>query len=327
MKPNEMMERYVYAVTKRLPQKIRADVAQELKTLIDDMLEARCAEMPPTEQDVRMVLTELGAPAQLAQKYDPDQGKSLISGEYFVQYKLVLKVVLICVVFGTVVAGIVTGIAQTDTIWYMSLASGVANVLMGVIYAFAFVTFFFAIFSHNRIPLNTGVDALDNLPEIPKTEIPRSEPIFGIVMTMVFVTLFLGFPGVIGFAFGEGNSIITLFNETMMRQAWIWIVAIAALGILRESVRLIEGHYSRRVMVVTIVTEIVTIPLAIIWLLGTQFLNPAFLQAVAGLLQPTDTLVLNIVGNAQLILLGIIVFATVLDIATTVYKTLKAKEA
>jgi hypothetical protein len=37
----EMIDRYVYAVTKRLPEKQREDVSDELRGLIEDMLEAR----------------------------------------------------------------------------------------------------------------------------------------------------------------------------------------------------------------------------------------------------------------------------------------------
>lgn len=39
----ELIDRYIYAVTKKLPQKQREDIEKELRTLIDDMLEERCA--------------------------------------------------------------------------------------------------------------------------------------------------------------------------------------------------------------------------------------------------------------------------------------------
>ena len=66
---SELIRRYVYAVTKRLPRKSREDVAKELNTLIADMLEERCGQVLPTEKDVRVVLTELGTPAELYDQY------------------------------------------------------------------------------------------------------------------------------------------------------------------------------------------------------------------------------------------------------------------
>ena len=47
----DLIERYIYAATKRLPKKQREDVAQELRGLIDDMLNERCKEVTPTEKD------------------------------------------------------------------------------------------------------------------------------------------------------------------------------------------------------------------------------------------------------------------------------------
>lgn len=62
---NDLIERYIYAVTKRLPQKVQKDISDELRTLIDDMLAERCGELVPEEKDIRVVLTELGTPEEL----------------------------------------------------------------------------------------------------------------------------------------------------------------------------------------------------------------------------------------------------------------------
>ena len=58
----DLLERYLYAVTRRLPEKQREDVAQELRGLVDDMLFDRCGDITPTEKDLRVVLTEIGTP-------------------------------------------------------------------------------------------------------------------------------------------------------------------------------------------------------------------------------------------------------------------------
>lgn len=71
----ELQERYIYAVVRRLPRKQREDIEQELRGLIADMLEARCRGLPPTEHDLRVVLAELGTPRELYRKYSPDAGE------------------------------------------------------------------------------------------------------------------------------------------------------------------------------------------------------------------------------------------------------------
>jgi len=91
MKSNNLIERYIYAISRQLPAKSREDTAKELSTLIADMLAERGAEQEPSEEDVRAVLTELGRPDELAQKYLPQQHNCLIGQPHFRSYQLVLR--------------------------------------------------------------------------------------------------------------------------------------------------------------------------------------------------------------------------------------------
>ena len=56
---NDLKERYIYAVTRKLPEKIRQDVSDELESLIEDMLLERCGDIEPTEKDLRLFLPSL----------------------------------------------------------------------------------------------------------------------------------------------------------------------------------------------------------------------------------------------------------------------------
>lgn len=64
---NDLIERYIYAVTKRMPNKYKKDVSDELRTLIEDMLDERCGNLTKSEKDIQVVLTKLGTP-DLAQQ-------------------------------------------------------------------------------------------------------------------------------------------------------------------------------------------------------------------------------------------------------------------
>lgn len=50
MSVQELKERYVYAVSRLLPHKMRGDISRELDTLIEDMLEERCQDRPAEER-------------------------------------------------------------------------------------------------------------------------------------------------------------------------------------------------------------------------------------------------------------------------------------
>src|SRR5690242_9783889 len=90
---NELVKRYIYAVTRKLPEAQRADIAKELGGLIEDMLEDHTQGRPATEKDVEAVLLKLGSPDELANKYRGGKGY-LIGPEIYSTYIMVLKIVL-----------------------------------------------------------------------------------------------------------------------------------------------------------------------------------------------------------------------------------------
>lgn len=193
---NDLIERYIYAVTKRLPQKVQKDISDELRTLIDDMLVERCGELVPEEKDIRVVLTELGTPEELYEKYNPDNKKCLIGSPYYSTYKYVLKIVMICTIFGIILANIISGIfdfSKSNSIENVVsstatfIASLITNLIISVGVAFGFVTALFAFFYHKDIKIDTTSN-LDSLPSVPKKneKISKVDSIISIGISVIF---------------------------------------------------------------------------------------------------------------------------------------------
>lgn len=95
MVKNDLIDRYIYAVTKHMKSAMKKDVAAELETIIQDMLEERCEDVTPTERDIKVVLTELGTPNELASKYKGETQDCLIGQPYYSLYVYVLKIVTV----------------------------------------------------------------------------------------------------------------------------------------------------------------------------------------------------------------------------------------
>src|SRR5690606_39943841 len=93
----EMIERYVYDVTRRLSQSQREDVEKELRGLIADMLDERIGDDEATESHIEEVLLELGDPRKLARQYG-GKNKYIIGPLFFDPYMTVLKISLISIV-------------------------------------------------------------------------------------------------------------------------------------------------------------------------------------------------------------------------------------
>lgn len=95
----EVIDRYIYAVTQRLPEQQREDIKRELQSLIEDMLEERIPAGQASKEDVESVLLELGHPNELAAKYRGYE-RYLIGPMLLDTYLTTLKIVLASIVIG-----------------------------------------------------------------------------------------------------------------------------------------------------------------------------------------------------------------------------------
>ena len=93
----ELINRYVYEVTRRVPKEQRDEIELELRELIGDMLEGLTLDQ---------VFAKLGDPAVFARKYREDKNY-VISPEYYDNYVWVMKIVLICVWAGLFISMVV----------------------------------------------------------------------------------------------------------------------------------------------------------------------------------------------------------------------------
>ena len=318
---HELIDRYIYAVTRRLPPKLRGDVEQELASLISDMLEARCGAVAPEERDMRVVLTELGAPGKLAAKYSGDEGRALIGGEYFTMYKFLLKLVLPIaaggVAFASMLALLLDGpMPQSFAEIAAAVFQPIGGAFAGVIQAFAMITILFAIFEWKKVKLGDG-DFIDALPPLPvKNEaIKPREPIAGMALCAAMALAFLAFPQIMG-GWIDGAGWLPALDATVMRSLWLPIVLWAVLGVGKEIVRLVEGRYTRRLAIAASVANPVIAACAVIAFRGGRIMNPVFLARMGELFGEEGRIAMTAITNAHLIFLGVVFFALVLETVT-----------
>lgn len=326
---NDLIERYIYATTKKLPSNIRKDVSDELNGLISDMLEERCGEVTPTEKDIRIVLTELGTPRELAEKYNTDKDKCLIGSPYYSTYIFVLKIVLICTGFGMLMSGIINMIVENNYDFVLKEIFNILSMIIGgMMSAFAIVTLLFAFFYHKNIKLDTLNDSLDNLPPVPKNskKISKADSIIGIAISVAFAVVFLTVPQIFGvyLSIEDTDMFIPIFNTEVIHSVWYLIVIFAVIGIVRETVKLIDGEYTLRVMISTIVTNVLSGIFSVIWLINDNVMNPNFSSVINQMLvneNPKDiTFISNMFEHFNEVFLAVIIFALLMDIFVTVIK-------
>ena len=323
---HDLIDRYIYAVSRHLPGKIRADVEKELDSLITDMLEARCGETTPQEQDIRVVLTELGNPNELAEKYNTNGQKALISGGYFVLYKKILQLVIPICAAATAFAGVLGMVMSNEppvqSVW-ITIAEIIGQVIGGSVMAFSIITIIFAVFDYKRVDITDG-DVLANLPLIPQKNerIKPAESIAGIIWSVFAALLFIGFPQVVGGWTAE-TGWIPIFNTTVIRSFWLPIVLWGVLGVIKEITKLIEGRYTKKLAVVTLAANIVTlVATAVVWF-NSAIMNPAFSKNIVLLLEEPDGWITRVFADFNLYFFAVICFALILETAINAFKAFK----
>lgn len=324
---HELIERYIYAATKRMSGRMRDDVSRELRSLIDDMLTERCGGAAPSEKDIVIVLTELGSPSELAEKYDADGKRSLIGPPYFTTYKYVLGLVLACLVFGITISCIISQIVTPPERWYTEALEWFGMLSSGAVFAFTFVTLLFAFFYHRNIKLGHGFDLYD-LPAVPEKgqRISKGEAVFEIVLSAVFIVIMLAAPQIFCIIFtkaGDGAQTIPVFNTDVIRRTWYIICLMGAAGIVSGAVALLEGRHSRRMMAVSLVTNLVSALLTVWWFLGFELINPDFMTALAEVFTGDDGFLIKLFENTKYIVCGCVLVALGIDTVTEVVRGMR----
>ncbi len=323
MKPNEMIDRYVYDVTRRLPQAQRADIEKELRTLIEDMLAGK-----ESEKDVTLVLIELGRPSELAAKYRGTK-RYLISPAMYSTYELIVKIVLPCVAFGMMVAHAVMNITNPPESVFVAVMSAIGAVVMAMLQAFAIVTLIFIINERYGKPEKwTQVWSPRDLPEVPRGSeiIKKSEPIVSLVFSVIFLVIIVTMPWLFGIGFGMPEPWIPIFNLEALAGMIGLVLLMIGSGILKEVIRLIIGRYNIKLAVSVALLNFLSLALVIIIFGNPDVWNAGFMTAMREatgaewFTGQTATAVWRLFPTIIIVLTAI---GTVFETATTLYRGIR----
>ena len=330
---NNLKNRYIYAVCRHLPAKMQGDVQKELDGLISEMMDERGSGNLNSEQTLKGVLDELGTPSELALKYHEGGQKSLISGVYFLMYKQVLRIVLpiiaaVLAVFTTASFLVGDGEALHIIIGTINLSfmahffQIIAVTAGGVVQAFAVITVVFAVIEYKKVNLKEfNLQDLPNIPEA-KMKISPFWPIFSIALSISLTALLLGFPQIIGISINFNWT--PALDVDFVRSLWLPIIFWTILEIIAEIGKLVEGHYTKRLAAITVITAILQVACVILIFGNNSILNPEFVSHLSGLyvhFQPINW----IFDNVNLTIMTIALIAIFFETLEVVVKTFQAK--
>lgn len=285
----EMIDRYVYAVTKRLPESQRNDVTDELRGLIADMLEDRVQNREAVDADVESVLLELGHPRTLAQKYRGSK-KYVIGPELYDSYMMVLKIGLISVVAVSSAVFVIKVILNPVEILDYFISYIVSFFTWIIPTVFGWTTLGFTIAEHfsagelKHINLDKGWKPSD-LPPVPgpKRQIKRSESIAGMIfymLAMVFLTFSNEYFGIWIFENGEFANVVPFLNKETYGLSLMVILIVFGFGIVKECLKFMYGKWTNSLVAFTAVANLISLVLVLFMINSSQFWNPDFMNGL-----------------------------------------------
>lgn len=340
---NNLIDRYVYDVTRRLPEKDRDEVSKELKSNIYDMLEENA-----DEDEIKAVLYKLGPPASLAEKYRQNP-RYLISPAVYDNYVHVLKWILPFIGVTALCIGMIVGSidaiknGMVDVTYFIQniLSKGISLGISAAFQALLWTTIGFVI--AERTSTKTEEDRepkwnIEDLPEVlpaDKGRIPLSDSIAELVLTVIFsvltILLCTGTLPII-FMIHDGNTQIhTLFSSGFLAACIPAIIVMALFGAGESIIKIKERRWTPLVCSAVIINSLISIGVMIYLITRPDIFSAEFIT----FLQRFDWSNLDILrfmgrgGINPIILLVfiIVVVSSLAECGNAIFKTIKNKNS
>lgn len=285
-----LIDRYIYAVEKYLPEDYREDVGNELRANIEDMLPEN-----PSEKDEYEVLEKLGSPWRLANEYHPKK-RYLIGPGFYDRYLSVLKTVIgICIIVALGIGIISWGMeVSTDGFtpddWIQLFVQLFAAVFEGALQGALWVTIVFVILERSGVePDQVGFSKKQWSPEDlaeptdAKGKISRGESAFSIFFTVLITSLFYFKPEIMSLYLKNENGTIdriTFFNIEVLHNYLTVILLLAIVQIGIYAWKLLSGYWNLPLAIANTINNIAITILILSMVNHSALFNPKFSQTI-----------------------------------------------
>lgn len=293
----KLIDLYIQEVTRRLPDKMRKDIALELRSTIEDMLPDDYS-----EHDVKQQLEKLGNPISLAAQYK-DKPMHLIGPKFYDMYISILKMVLL---ISSVVAlafflfekvGSLTGNETLPLFIITTFGESIWVLLDTAIQAFFWVTLVFIILERTIAPtIHTPLtlsgqqwtpNDLEELSYLPHHKmIKKSEIVFSFLWTVILALLYFNATRLIGvYESMDGQQSLQfklpVFNGDSLFSYWPLIVCYLLLELLLTIYKMKTRIWTYKLAISNVVVHLVGTFILLIIVNDPHLLNTDFVTYMA----------------------------------------------
>lgn len=321
-----IIDRYVNEIGTHLPEKQRADIQKEIKSMIDDMLAEKCrAAGSVIDHKLTLeVLKELGKPEKVAASYFPP--RYLIGPQLYPIFWLVLKISLIVVLIVMILI-LAVRIAIGDLNTWSEIGVNISTVINVLVGTAGWVVITFFILERVTLPSKIGIkekewDPSEMLKKADLDKISLATPIIGIIFSIAALVIFNVFPGVIAIKNYTGSEWVVLFTPSdafnkvlpLINTLWIFFIVFHGATMFRQR----WYHWTRWSY---IGLQIFSITIMAILLAGPGLVNPN--SDVLNTINTTSfssNSITNLLNQIVRVSLGIGIVVSIVEIGKNLYK-------
>ena len=324
-----LIEAYIYEVTRRLPEKSRNDIALELRSTIEDMLADDF-----TEEEVMEVLSKLGDPAILAASYR-DTPMHLIGPKVYDAYIWTMKMIIPWAILITILAHVVEAIVLFSgdesilSVVIESFGIIIFNIIHVLIQTFFWVTIVFIFIervglSKTDLPMTKygtvwtpeQLKLVDIIPK--KKAIPRGEVIFGLVWTAIWVVLYFNADHLVGvyrsIDGGGLQMVMPALNQSILMSYLPIVIPFAAFEIGLALYKWKERQWTMRLVIIDAFIKVLSLIVFIVITSNPALINEAMIPYFANLLELSTSSVNNFIEWAVWSVVAVVVVTTAIEI-------------
>ncbi|MBN2390536.1 MAG: hypothetical protein JXR84_07430 [Anaerolineae bacterium] len=332
----ELIDRYVYQVGRRLPERTRADVKQELHSLLMDALEERAgrsAGAPATfsEEEQVAVLEEFGPPEQMANKYRP-RSRYVIGPKVFDLYLLVVGVVAGAGLLAAIITAIVSMLGPDSKATVFDLLLQTGTIFMNIaLSGIGSTTLVFALLER-AVPdeeFKLDEDEKWNPRDLPVIEARDEIKRGGLIVEIAFLTLLiigiLAFGNRIGGAYYDGawHWSPPFFSTAFFSLYLPLFITRWGLSIVLDLVLLRQGRWQLGTRVADVLFHCLDIYILRRLIDGPSIINLEAFQTIFNAAPGAADILNRMMTNGLRIAFLIALLVTILDVASRVYRLIR----
>lgn len=313
---HELIDRYIYNVTKSLPWREKKDITKRLETEIDQKIVAANLGDNPTNEQITNILKDFGDSTDVAQHYSKIGNRALIPQPYYGYYNVDLKLSLLVAAITIIAISVLFNMfVYTPNSLVTPVLDTLTDLLLAGFSIFSIYTLTFSLITNRRTGKKLGA-YIEGLKPEPKqgNRISRAEIYFQVVFSAIFFSLFAYSTDLL-----ELNFAGMLFKAGYIVNQLIPIIVVYFLTVLNIATKEVDRRYTNGVLATTIIHNIALVGLVYVILVMDNAISMNFKNALKRFV-PMNDMTIFIIDNIGMVIFFIIVLIAAVDVIFSAYK-------